>query len=64
MAADEYDKVELPALVQLQSLGWDYLHGSELAPDASIERSSFRVPVLAARLTSVMSYVKCWIESM
>jgi hypothetical protein len=51
MAADEYDKVELPALVQLQSLGWDYLHGSELAPDASIERSSFRVPVLAARLT-------------
>ena len=51
MAADEYDKVELPALVQLQSLGWDYLHGFELAPDASIERSSFRVPVLAARLS-------------
>ncbi len=32
MAADEYDKVELPALEQLQALGWDYLHGSALAP--------------------------------
>ena len=52
MAADEYDKVELPALEQLQALGWDYLHGSALAPDTSIERSSFRESVLAARLTS------------
>ena len=51
MTADEYDKVELPSLEQLQALGWDYLHGSALAPDTSIARSSFREPVLAARLT-------------
>jgi type I restriction enzyme R subunit len=52
MTADEYDKVELPALEQLQALGWDYLHGSALAPDTSIARSSFGEPVLAARLTT------------
>jgi hypothetical protein len=52
MTADEYDKVELPALEQLQDLGWDYLHGSALAPDTSIARSSFREPVLATRLTT------------
>jgi len=38
MAADEYDKVELPALQRLQALGWGYLHGSALAPATSIER--------------------------
>ena len=25
MASDEFDKVELPALEQLQSLGWSYV---------------------------------------
>lgn len=25
MAADEFNKVELPAIEQLQSLGWSYL---------------------------------------
>ena len=35
VAADECNKVELPALEQLQALGWDYLHGSALAPGFS-----------------------------
>jgi hypothetical protein len=52
MTADEYDKVELPVLAQLQALGLDYLHGSALAPDTSISSNSFREPVLAARLTT------------
>ena len=52
MTADEYDKVELPSLEQLQALGLGYLYSSALAPDTSIARSSFREPVLAARLTT------------
>jgi hypothetical protein len=52
MTVDEYDKVELPALEHLHVLGWDYLHGSALAPDTSIERGFFRGPVLAAHLTT------------
>ena len=36
MENDEYDKVELPALEQLQALGWDYIHGSCVAPDTPI----------------------------
>ena len=30
----EYEKVEKPAIEQLQALGYDYVHGEELAPDA------------------------------
>ena len=33
MAQDEYNKVELPAITQLQELGWTYIHGDELSPD-------------------------------
>jgi type I restriction enzyme R subunit len=40
MFQDEEQKVELPAIEQLQSLGWDYIHGSKLAPDSSDERQS------------------------
>ncbi|MFT7223492.1 MAG: type I restriction enzyme R subunit [Cellvibrionaceae bacterium] len=32
MDKDEYDKVELPALEQLQQLGWHFLPGAALAP--------------------------------
>jgi len=61
MASDEYDKVELPALEQLQSLGWDYIHGAELTPE-TLERSSFREPVLATRLTSAIQRINPWIN--
>ena len=42
MAADEFDKVELPAIEQLQSLGWGYVKGEDLSPEKSFERSSFK----------------------
>ena len=55
MANDEYDKVELPALNQLQSLGWVYVEGSALSPEESEERKSFKDVVLEKRLTQVPS---------
>ena len=61
MAADEYDKVELPALQQLQSLGWGYLHGDQLTPQ-SLERNSFRDPVLEGRLTTAIQRINPWIN--
>ena len=42
MASDELDKVELPALEQLQSLGWSYVEGAKLSPYESDERSSLK----------------------
>ena len=51
MASDELDKVELPALEQLQSLGWSYFEGAQLSPDESDERSSLKDVVLEKRLT-------------
>ena len=40
MANDEFEKVELPALEQLQELGWEYVEGAKLSPDESDERGS------------------------
>jgi len=51
MASDELDKVELPALEQLQSLGWSYVEGAKLSPDESDESSSLKDVVLEKRLT-------------
>ena len=51
MTSDELDKVELPALEQLQSLGWSYLEDAQLSPDESDERSSLKDVVLEKRLT-------------
>ena len=39
MSYDELNKVELPALEQLKSLGWTYIEGEKLSPDESDERS-------------------------
>lgn len=50
MTSDEFDKVELPALNQLQVLGWSYVDGAKLAPDTSDERTSFKDAVLEKRL--------------
>ena len=36
MAADEFDKVELPAIEQLQSLGWEYVKGEDLSPESHL----------------------------
>ena len=50
MAGDEFEKVELPAIEQLQSLGWSYVKGEDLSPDNSNERASLKEVVLEDRL--------------
>ena len=62
MASDELDKVELPALEQLQSLGWSYVEGAQLSPDKSDERSSLKDVVLEKRLTSSLKRINPWIN--
>ena len=62
MANDEYDKVELPALNQLQSLGWVYVEGSALSPEESEERKSFKDVVLEKRLSRSIKQINSWIN--
>ena len=62
MASDELDKVELPALEQLQSLGWSYIEGAKLSPDESDERSSLKDVVLEKRLTASLKRINPWIN--
>ena len=62
MASDELDKVELPALEQLQSLGWSYVEGAKLSPDESDERSSLKDAVLEKRLTTSLKRINPWIN--
>ena len=62
MAADEFDKVELPAIEQLQSLGWTYVKGEDLSPEKSSERSSFKEVVLENRLSANIKRINPWIS--
>ena len=62
MASDEFDKVELPALEQLQSLGWNYVKDVELSPDNSDERTSFKDVVLEKRLRANLKRLNPWIN--
>ena len=62
MIADELSKVELPALEQLQSLGWLYVEGAELSPDETNERSSFKDVVLEKRLAASIKRINPWIN--
>ena len=62
MASDELDKVELPALEQLQSLGWSYVEDARLSPDESDERGSFKDVVLEKRLTASIQRINPWIS--
>ncbi|MDB2337753.1 type I restriction endonuclease subunit R [Amylibacter sp.] len=62
MAADEFDKVELPAIEQLQSLGWTYVKGDDLSPDKSSERTSFKEVVLEQRLSANIKLINPWIS--
>jgi HsdR family type I site-specific deoxyribonuclease len=62
MFQDEEQKVELPALAQLQSLGWEYIHGSDLSPESSNERQYYREVVLEARLTRAVKRINPWIN--
>lgn len=62
MASDELDKVELPALKQLQELGWTYIDGSKLSPDESDERLSLKDVVLEKRLFKSFKRINPWIN--
>jgi type I restriction enzyme, R subunit len=59
--SDEELKVELPAIQQLQSLGWQYLHGSELSPETP-ERDYFKDVVLHSRLSDAVKRLNPWIN--
>lgn len=62
MTNDEYDKVELPALKQLQKLGWQYIAGTEFLPVANGERESFRGVVLEKYLRAAILRINPWIS--
>ncbi len=66
MASDELDKVERPALEQLQSLGWSYVDGADLSPSdpprAPDERSSLKEVVLEKRLAISIQRINPWIN--
>ena len=62
MNQDEYDKVELPAIEQLQSLGWQYIHGADLSPETSTERNHYKEVVLESRLTQSIKRINSWIN--
>ncbi len=59
---EEYEKVELPAIEQLQSLGWEYIHGSLLSPDSSDERTYFSDVILEICLTESIKRINPWIS--
>ena len=62
MRNPEYELVELPALEQLQQLGWVYIDGKDLSPDVSSERNSFKDVVLFERLTNAVRRLNPWIS--
>ncbi len=52
------DKIELFAIEQLQTLGWEYIHGIAIAPGAvQSERESFEQVVLIDRLRKSLSII-------
>lgn len=62
MTKDEENKVELPAIEQLKTLGWEYIHGSKLSPDYPEEREFLKDVVLQSRLTSAVKRLNPWIN--
>lgn len=73
MFQDEYDKVEAPAIQQLQQLGWNFLPGEALSPqkasspDAAdaihgAERTYYRDVVLVKRLETSLKRLNPWIS--
>lgn len=62
MSNHELEKVELPAIAQLQSLGWTYIEGKKLSPDESDERQSYKDTVLKKRLSVSLKKINPWIS--
>jgi type I restriction enzyme R subunit len=60
MNQDELNKVELPAIEQLKQLGWKYIHGAELTPEAGA-RAYLRDVVLVEQLNSAIKRINPWI---
>lgn len=61
MNQDELDKVELPAIAQLNQLGWKYIHGAELTPETGA-RSYLRDVVLVNQLNLAIKRINPWIS--
>ena len=59
---DEQEKVETPALEQLQALDWTYVPGADLSPESSTERQYYRDVVLQDRLTTAIRRINPWIS--
>ncbi len=69
MFQDEVDKVELPAIAQLQQLGWRYVPGASLSPVLPIdgapstgERGYYRDVVLVKQLEASLRRLNPWIS--
>lgn len=60
MNQDELNKVELPAIEQLKQLGWKYIHGAELTPEAGA-RAYLRDVVLVGQLNTAIKRINPWI---
>lgn len=65
---DEIEKVEQPAIEQLQKLGWKYVPGASLAPVLPVdgspvgERGYYRDVVLVNRLEAAIQRLNPWIS--
>ena len=62
MANNEYTDVEQPAIELLQELGYTYVDGKTLSPDASDERSSWRDVILEQRLRASLMKINPWLS--
>ena len=62
MSNDEFNKVELPAIKQLQSMGWTYFEGKNLSPEESDERASLKDVILEKRLRNSLKRINPWIN--
>ena len=62
MSGDEFLYSEKPALDQLQSNGWSYKDGRELAPDTSDIRPSLKEVVLSPKLEQGIKRINPWIS--
>lgn len=61
MNQDELNKVELPAIAQLQQLGWKYINGLNLSPEAGV-RPYNRDVVLVGQLNAAIKRINPWIS--
>ena len=60
MNQDELHKVEIPAIEQLEQLGWTYIHGAKLTPEAGA-RAYLRDVVLVEQLNAAIKRINPWI---